>query len=158
VLETGEITLEISWLCSAKGCSVWVHWTVRWCTEQCPVRQDQSRWTACSRVSTAAYNYKSSDYPVVHRTVRWVVCGEVAALGKPVNSVRLKIINPCVCVLCSVLRSESLSYSLLYLHFNTYLGYKLYLKCRTFWDRIFYSAATYSKGLLIPLRSSLRVE
>jgi hypothetical protein len=25
------------WPCSAKVCSVWVHRTVRWCTEQCPV-------------------------------------------------------------------------------------------------------------------------
>ena len=68
-------------------------------------------------------------------------------------------INPCVCVLCSVLYPDSLSYSSLYLHFNTYLWYKLYLKCRTFWDRIFYSAATYSKSLLTPLRtkSSSRV-
>jgi hypothetical protein len=41
-------------------------------------------------------------------------------------------INPCVYVLCSLLYSDSLSYSLLYLHFNTYLWYKLYLKCRTF--------------------------
>jgi hypothetical protein len=64
--------------------------SVRWCTGQCLVCQDQSRWTACSRVSTAAYGYKSPDCPVVHRTVRWVVCGEVAALGNQVNSVRLQ--------------------------------------------------------------------
>jgi hypothetical protein len=45
----------------------------------------------------------------------------------------------CVLSLCII-------YSL-YLHFSTYLLYKLYLKCRALGDRIFYSAATYSKGL-----------
>jgi hypothetical protein len=37
VLETGENVLEKSWLCTAKCSSAWVHRTVRWCTEQCPV-------------------------------------------------------------------------------------------------------------------------
>jgi hypothetical protein len=45
--------------------------SVRWCTGQCPVRQDQSRWTVRSRDPTAVYGYKSLDCLVVHRTVRW---------------------------------------------------------------------------------------
>jgi hypothetical protein len=32
----------------------------------CPVRQDQSRWTVRSRDSTTVYGYKSPDYPVSH--------------------------------------------------------------------------------------------
>jgi hypothetical protein len=71
VLETGEINLEKRWLCSAKDNSVWVHRTVSgapgWLW-----------WTVHSRDSTAAYDYKSPDCPVVHRTVRW-------ANGRPRN-------------------------------------------------------------------------
>jgi hypothetical protein len=59
-------------------------------------------------------------------------------------------INPCVCVLCSVLWFVSLSLLLLYLHFNTYLWYKLSLKCRVFWDRNFIPVAIYSKRLSFP--------
>jgi hypothetical protein len=66
VLEIGENVLEKSWLCTAKCCSVWMHRTVWWCTGQCPVRQDQSRWTVRSRDSMAAYGYKSPDCPVSH--------------------------------------------------------------------------------------------
>jgi hypothetical protein len=43
VLETvtkeQEKKREKSWLCAANTSSVWVHRTVRWCTEQRPVRQ-----------------------------------------------------------------------------------------------------------------------
>jgi hypothetical protein len=34
--------------------------------------------------------------------------------------------------LCALFYPDSLPYSFLYLHFNTYLCYKLDLKCRTF--------------------------
>jgi hypothetical protein len=44
--------------------------SVRWCTEQCPVRQAGSGEKAALRNSPAAYGYNSSDCPVVHQTVR----------------------------------------------------------------------------------------
>jgi hypothetical protein len=56
VLETGKIELEMRWLCSAKVCSVWVHRTVRWHTEQCPVRQVGSGEQAALGTSTAVYD------------------------------------------------------------------------------------------------------
>jgi hypothetical protein len=61
VLETGEIKLEVRWLCSAKVCSVWVHLTVRWCTRQCPVRQAGSCELAALGISSVAYGYNSPD-------------------------------------------------------------------------------------------------
>jgi hypothetical protein len=70
VLETGEIKLEKRWLCSAKDNSVWVHRTVRWCTEQCPVRQAGVCQLAALGKQLTAYGYKSPDCPVVQRTVR----------------------------------------------------------------------------------------
>jgi hypothetical protein len=70
VLETGEIKLEKRWLCLAKDSSVWVHRTVRWCTRQCPVRQAGVCQLAALGKQLTAYGYKSSDCPVVHRTVR----------------------------------------------------------------------------------------
>jgi hypothetical protein len=88
VLEIGEKELEKSWQCTANSCSVWVHRTVRWCTGPCPVCQASPRWTGHSRDSTAAYGYNSPDCPVLHRTVRWVVRGEVVALGKRISGVR----------------------------------------------------------------------
>jgi hypothetical protein len=60
-----------TWLCAAKLQLSLAHWTVRWCTGQCSVRQADLRWKGRSRVLTAAYGYNSPDYPVVHRTVRW---------------------------------------------------------------------------------------
>jgi hypothetical protein len=71
VLETGENNLEKSWQCAAKH-------SFSLGAPDCPVRQDQSRWTVRSRDSTAVYGYKSPDCPVVHRTVRW-------ANGRPRN-------------------------------------------------------------------------
>jgi hypothetical protein len=53
-----------------KDCSVWVHQTVRWCIGQCPVRQAGVCQLATLETSTAVYGYKSTDCPVVHRTVR----------------------------------------------------------------------------------------
>jgi hypothetical protein len=62
--------MEKTWLEKPRLCSVWVHRTVRWCTGQCPMRQASAGQLAYSRVSTVAYDYKSPDCPVVHRTVR----------------------------------------------------------------------------------------
>ena len=73
-----------TWLEQPRLCAVWVHRTVRWCTGQCPVCQDQSRRTACSRVSTVAYDYKSPDCPVVHQTVS----GESAAAKSPLSGTK----------------------------------------------------------------------
>jgi hypothetical protein len=47
-------------------------------------------WTRRSRDSTAAYDYNSPDRPVVHRTVRRVIRGELVALRKRISGVRLK--------------------------------------------------------------------
>jgi hypothetical protein len=44
--------------------------SVPWCTGQCPVRQAGSGELAALGTSTAVYDYKSPDCPVVHRTVR----------------------------------------------------------------------------------------
>jgi hypothetical protein len=59
--------LEKSWLCTANCCSVWVHWTVWWCTGQCP-RQAGLRRTGHSRETVAAYGYNSPDCPVSQRS------------------------------------------------------------------------------------------
>jgi hypothetical protein len=48
-----------------KGCSVWVHQTVQWCTGQCPVCQDGYGEKAALGNSLAAYGYNSPDCPVV---------------------------------------------------------------------------------------------
>jgi hypothetical protein len=67
--------LEKRWLCSAKDSSVWEHRTIRWCTGQCPVMHrivsGAPGWlwrTRYSRVSSAAYDYKSPDCPVSQRS------------------------------------------------------------------------------------------
>jgi hypothetical protein len=49
---------------AAKDCSIWVHRTVRWCTEQCPVRQAGSREKAALGNSPATYGYNSPDCSV----------------------------------------------------------------------------------------------
>jgi hypothetical protein len=73
VLETEKRRKEMqkAWLCTAKTQLSLAHRTVRWGTEQCPVRQAELRWTGHSQESLAAYGYNSPDCPVVHRTVRW---------------------------------------------------------------------------------------
>jgi hypothetical protein len=76
--------LEKTWLEQPRLCSVWVHRTVRWCTGQCPVCQAGVWSTGCSRVSTAAYGYKSLDCPVVHRTVS----GESATAKSPLSGTK----------------------------------------------------------------------
>jgi hypothetical protein len=62
--------MEKTWLEQPRLCSVWVHWTVRWCTGQCSVRQAGADQLAALGNRTAAYDYKSPDCPVVHRAVR----------------------------------------------------------------------------------------
>jgi hypothetical protein len=85
VLETREIKLEKKMTLfsqrqlglGAPDCTV-VHQTVyggapdsvRWCTGQCPVRQAGVCQLAALGKQLTAYDYKSPDCPVVHRTVR----------------------------------------------------------------------------------------
>jgi hypothetical protein len=64
VLETGEIDSEKSWLCTAKRLFGLEHRTVRWCTEQCPVRQIDSGELAALGNSPVTYGYNSPDCPV----------------------------------------------------------------------------------------------
>jgi hypothetical protein len=45
------------------------HWTIRWCTGQCPVRQAGFRRTGRSREFLAAYGYNSPDCPVSQRSL-----------------------------------------------------------------------------------------
>jgi hypothetical protein len=45
-------------------CAVWVHWTVRWCTGQCLVRQAGSG-------ELAALGFRRWRTAINHRTVRW---------------------------------------------------------------------------------------
>jgi hypothetical protein len=54
----------MSWLEQPRLCSVWEHQTVRWCTEQCLVRQAGSCELAALGISSAAYGYNSPDCPV----------------------------------------------------------------------------------------------
>jgi hypothetical protein len=61
----------MTWLGAAGVLLGLAHRTVRWCTRQCPVRQTSLRWTGHSREKSAAYDYNSSNCPVVHQTVRW---------------------------------------------------------------------------------------
>ena len=64
MLETCENKMERDCLGSAKASAVWVHRTVRWCTEQCPVRQAGSGELAALGNELTAYGYNSSDCPV----------------------------------------------------------------------------------------------
>jgi hypothetical protein len=73
----------MSWLEQPRLCSVWEHRTVRWCTEQCPVRQAGSSEVAALGNSLTTYNYNSPDCPVSQRsagpTVGHAICaGHVA--------------------------------------------------------------------------------
>jgi hypothetical protein len=63
--------LEKSWLSTANTSSTLAHWTVRWCTGQCPVPQAGLASTGRSQEKRRRRGYKSPDCPVVHRTVRW---------------------------------------------------------------------------------------
>jgi hypothetical protein len=67
----------------SKGCSVWVHRTIRWCTGQCPVRQAGSG-------ELAALGFRRRRTAINHRTVRWCtgLSGEPTvgrANGRPRN-------------------------------------------------------------------------
>jgi hypothetical protein len=90
VLETGETIFGEVGCVQQKGCSVWAHRTVRWCTGQCPVRQADVCQLAVLGKRSTAYGYKSPDCQVVHRTVRWCtgLSGEPTvgrANGRPHN-------------------------------------------------------------------------
>jgi hypothetical protein len=61
VLETGETIFGEVGCVQPKGCSVWVHRTVWWCTGQCPVRQAGGCQLAALGTSMAVYGYKSPD-------------------------------------------------------------------------------------------------
>jgi hypothetical protein len=60
--------LQMTWLGAAEVQLGLAHWTVWWCTGQCPVRQDSFRWTGHSREKSAAYGYNSPDCPVSQRS------------------------------------------------------------------------------------------
>jgi hypothetical protein len=64
VLESEKIQLDMSWLEQPRLCSFWVHWTVRWCTGQCPMRQAGSG-------EMAALGSRRRRTAINHRTVRW---------------------------------------------------------------------------------------
>jgi hypothetical protein len=70
VLESEKIQLKKLGSKQPRVCSVWVHWTVRWCTGQCPVRQAGVCQLAALGTSTAAYDYKSLDCPVSQQSAR----------------------------------------------------------------------------------------
>jgi hypothetical protein len=78
VLETGKIELEMRWLCSAKVSSVWVHWTVRWCTRQCPVCQTGSGELAALGNKLTAHGYPVSQRSTGPTVGRAICAGHVA--------------------------------------------------------------------------------
>jgi hypothetical protein len=63
--EKKRMELQKTWLYAAKLQLSLAHRTVRWCTEQCPVRQAGLRWNGCSREKDQRRTTK------IHRTVRW---------------------------------------------------------------------------------------
>jgi hypothetical protein len=56
--------LERDSFVSAKASAVWVHWTVRWCTGQCPVCQAGSGKLGALENKLTTYDYNSPDCPV----------------------------------------------------------------------------------------------
>jgi hypothetical protein len=83
VLETGKDQFGKDLVEQPNLCAVWVHRTVRWCTEQCPVRQAGSG-------ELAALGFRRRRTAINHRTVRWctVLSGEPTvgrANGRPRN-------------------------------------------------------------------------
>jgi hypothetical protein len=56
----------------------------------CPVRQTGSGELAALGSSTAVYDYKSPDCPVVHRTVQWAIHRRTRRSRETINGVRLK--------------------------------------------------------------------
>jgi hypothetical protein len=67
VLEIGKERIGKECLCAAKTQLGLAHRTVRWCTEQCPVRQASSGELATLGKTLAAYGYNSPDCPVSQR-------------------------------------------------------------------------------------------
>jgi hypothetical protein len=67
--------LKETWLSAAEVQLGLAHRTVRWCTGQCPVRQAGPREKAALRTQRRRMT-------IIHRTVRWVVHGELVTLGK----------------------------------------------------------------------------
>jgi hypothetical protein len=65
VLETGEIILEKSWLCTANYCSVWVHRTVS------GGARDSVRCARTSLGEQFALGTRRRRTAINHRTVRW---------------------------------------------------------------------------------------
>jgi hypothetical protein len=87
--------LERDSFVSTKATSVWVHRTVRWCTEQCPVRQAGSGELAALGKELTAYDYNSPDCPVSQRsagpTVDCAICARHVAeptIGRGHRTVR----------------------------------------------------------------------
>jgi hypothetical protein len=77
VLETGRKELEKDLaLCSQLQLGL-AHWTVRWCTGQCPVRQAGPR-------EKAALSTRRRRTAIIHRNVRW--CTELSGESSAVNS------------------------------------------------------------------------
>jgi hypothetical protein len=75
VLETGKDQFGKDLAEQPRLCAVWVHWTVRWCTGQCPVRQAGVCQLAALGTSTAVYEYKSPDCPVSHSQAKSSLSG-----------------------------------------------------------------------------------
>jgi hypothetical protein len=67
--------LQKTWLCAAEVQLGLAHRTVQWCTGQCPVCQ-------AGPSEKAALGTRWRRTAIIHRTVRWVVRGELVALGK----------------------------------------------------------------------------
>jgi hypothetical protein len=59
-------------------------------TGQCPVPRLARRRSGCSWESAGRRGYKSPDYPVVHRTVRWVISARAQALQRRTHRSREK--------------------------------------------------------------------
>jgi hypothetical protein len=69
--------LQKTWLCAAKFQFGLAHRTVRWCTEQCPVRQAGPR-------ELIALGIRRRRTTKNHRTVRW--CTELSGESSAANS------------------------------------------------------------------------
>jgi hypothetical protein len=63
--------MEKSWLCRANCCSVWVHWTVRWCTGLSGGAPNSVRCARTSLGEQSALGTRRRRTAINHRTVRW---------------------------------------------------------------------------------------
>jgi hypothetical protein len=75
VLETGKDQFGKDLAEQPRLCAVWEHWTVRWCTGLCLVRQAGVCQLAALGTSTAMYGYKSPDRPVSHSQAKSSLSG-----------------------------------------------------------------------------------